>query len=191
LKVPRCASPRKAPPDPCRGIAGPAQARGSTSETGTIDHVHLDGLYTQLNASERCGLNVATPGGALLSSGIDVRYARRRQTISLTAGNPLGDALLAMPQTCPSDTDPIDGFIANYFTPGFSFGGGYGPDRWFTAGTISLPVRLLHRAAKITIRLRNTRAGSPPKGCSVPAPSFQRCSTGGSWRGVLTLTAKP
>jgi hypothetical protein len=189
FKVPRCAPGRKAPRDPCRGIAGPSAAHGPTSENGTIDHVHIDGLYTQLNASESCRVRFATPAGAALSSGIDVRYSPRRRTISLTAGNPLGDALIVMPQTCPGDTDPIDGFIANYFTPGFSFATGYGPDRWFTAKTISIPVAVLHRAARITVRLGATRAGTPPRDCSVPYPVYQRCSTGGSWAGVLTLKA--
>jgi hypothetical protein len=53
-----------------------------------------------------------------------------------------------------------------------------------------IPASVFHRSAKIEIPLRDTAAGTPPKHCAVHDPSFERCKTGGSWRGALTLTSK-
>jgi hypothetical protein len=81
----------------------------------------------------------------------------------------------------------IDGLADNYFTPGFSFAEEWGPARWFTSSTVTVPLSVLHRAARITIPLADTPAGRPPRDCAVPYPSWQRCRTGGAWAGTLTL----
>ena len=77
-----------------------------------------------------------------------------------------------------------------YAMPGFSFASGYGPERWFTSAEAAVPAAVLRSSRRITIPLRNTAAGRPPKGCSVNDPSFERCRTGGKWRGVLTLEVR-
>jgi hypothetical protein len=57
-----------------------------------------------------------------------------------------------------------------------------------------IPAAAFHDSKTIKIPLHDTRAGTPPKNCAVPNPSYERCKTGGEWNGVLTLKraqAKP
>jgi len=178
---------------PACGCGSPPQltgAHGASSATGQIDHVHLDGLYTQLNASERCTVRSATPAGMTLETAVDLGYDRRSHSITLTASNPVGDALLLLPPECPGQGDALDGLADNYFTPGFSFAPAWGPTRWFTSATVSIPMSVVHRASRITIPLAAARSDRPPRDCSVPHASWQRCRTGGSWSGTLTLSAR-
>jgi hypothetical protein len=77
-----------------------------------------------------------------------------------------------------------------YAMPGFSFDGAYDTDRWFTSAETVIPAEVFHRSAKIKIPLADTKAGRPPRKCAVTNPSYERCRTGGSWRGVLTFTRR-
>lgn len=177
--VPRC---------DCGRLPELTEAHGTSSATGRIDHVHLDGLYTQLNASERCTVRSSTPAGMALDTAVELGY--ERHSLTVTALNPVGDALLLLPPECPGQGDSLDGLYDNYFTPGFSFAPGWGPDRWFTSATVSIPLSVIHRSSRITIRLAETRSDRPPKDCAVPHPSWQRCRTGGAWSSTLTLSAR-
>ena len=53
-----------------------------------------------------------------------------------------------------------------------------------------IPATTFRRSSKITVPLRNTPAGTPPRDCAVRDPSFERCKTGGSWSRTLTFTLK-
>jgi hypothetical protein len=81
--------------------------------------------------------------------------------------------------------------VSNYASPGFSFGRLYGADRWFRSRIIAIPADVLHRAAAIHIPLGDTPTGRPPRNCAAHPVWLERCTTGGSWRGTLTLTRKP
>ena len=160
-------------------------ARGATSLTAQISHVHLDGLYSQLNASVQCSISASTPAGAILNASLRIREGTR--SISITALDPLDDALLLLPTECPGQGDSIDGLLDNYLGPGFSFAPGYGPDRWFTSTNVIVPLRRLRGGATVRIPLSQAREDTPPRDCAVPQPSIQQCVTGGAWSGVLTL----
>jgi hypothetical protein len=172
----------------CPAIADLTGARGATFATGRIDHTHIDGLYPDLNASVNCRVSSATPRGAPLQATLQVQTVPHSRAVAVTALTPVSEALLMLPTECPGQGDSLDGLANNYFTPGFSFAAGYGPERWFTSRTVEVPARVLHRAARVTIRFGATAAGRPPRGCAVPEPSYERCTTGGSWGGTVTLT---
>jgi hypothetical protein len=189
LTIPTCASPG-APTDPCASIGPITGARGQTTVTGRISHAHIDGLFKNQNRSVKCHLRATGPAHQPLNVTLAVSYLPRRRAISVQALDPVSDALLRLPTACPGQGDSIDGLDDNYLGPGFSFNAAYGPDRWFTSRAVVIPARVLHRATLIRIRLGNTRAGTPPRHCDVPFPSYERCTTGGRWRGVLTLRAR-
>ena len=151
---------------------------------GRIDHTHVDGLYTELDASVSCQVKGATSG-----SGAHATLAFRRSgpRVVLTAGNPLGDALTNMPTACPDQGDSIDRILDNYFTPGFSLAPGFGPDLWFASRPVSIPLRVLRRSAWIAIALRGDPSGRPPTDCAPAHPEYESCITGGTWTGLLTL----
>ena len=171
----------------CPGLGSLTSATGATSATGTINHTHVDGLYSFDNASERCQVSAATPTGQPLSVTLVARYLPAQRAVSLTAFSPLGLALILLPPACPGQGDPIDGLNDNYFTPGFSFASGWGPDRWFTSAAAVIPLWVLQSRSPITVSLADTAAGTPPADCG-PAPSYVVCHTWGAWRGALTLT---
>ncbi len=173
--------------EPCQSIGSITGARGTTAVTARISHVHVDGLFADQNASERCRLTASTPSGTLLAATVELRYDPARRVIMVTALDPVSAALALLPAQCPNQGDPLDGLASNYFGPGFSFDPAYGPDRWFTSRTVAIPLRVLHRAAEIQIRLSPTAAGTPPRTCDVPDPAYEHCTTSGSWHGVLTL----
>lgn len=189
LTVPTCAPPG-APTDPCTSIGSLTGAQGETTVTGRISHVHVDGLFKNQNRSVKCHLQAATPTHSRLGVTLVVSYLPRRRAISVQALDPVSDALLRLPSACPGQGDSIDGLYDSYFGPGFSFNTSYGPDRWFASRAVLIPTRILHRAALIRIRLGNTRVGTPPRHCDAPFPSYERCTTGGRWRGVLTFRAR-
>src|SRR5207237_9108209 len=130
----------------------------------------------------------AAPCGEQLAA-TAYHYAPKTKTIFVRALNPVSDVLLLLPTTCPGQGDSIDGLNDNYFTPGFSFATGYGPDRWFTSTKVRIPAKAFHHASRITVPLVDTPDGAPPADCALPDPSIARCKTGGSWRGVLTFKA--
>jgi hypothetical protein len=162
-------------------------AHGRTLVVGHVDHTHVDGLFTELDRDVACTLKGSTGRGAPVAASLAVRLSRPAGTLALTAGNPLATVLTNMAMACPNQGESIDRILDNYFTPGFSFASGFGPDPWLTSGTVAIPARVLHRAARIDVAMRPRAAGRPPADCAVPNPSYEACSTGGSWDGVLTL----
>lgn len=185
LTIPRCGRGGVG----CQELDSLTSAIGRTSATGRIDHRHIDGLYRADDAAERCAVRIGTAAGTPPPPALAVRYVAQTQSVSLTALIPVAGALSLLPSECPGQGDSLDGLLNSYFTPGFSFGTEFGPARWFTSRTVVIPVAVLDRAERITIPLSNTRQGTPPAHCVVPNPSYERCTTGGSWSGLLTLTA--
>lgn len=188
VRLSRCRNAFVNGPRPCRRVSAPSHARGTSSASGQISHVHIDGLYRADDASVSCHVAAQTPAGLLLVAGLSLRYQRTRTALAITALDPVGTVLSILPGQCPGQGDPIDGIADNYFTPGFSFASGFGPDRWFRSRTLSVPLRMLRHSRQTTLRFQQTAAGTPPRDCAVPDPSYQQCTTGGSWNGVLTLT---
>ncbi|MHB8689887.1 MAG: hypothetical protein ACYDHH_01450 [Solirubrobacteraceae bacterium] len=156
-----------------------------------IAHTHIDGLYRFDDRAANCHLSYSTPRGAQLQTVLQFAYAKHGRALAVTAEIPVDQALLLLPPTCPAQGDSIDGLLDNYFTPGFSFDTSYGSARWFTSATVEIPLARLHRSTVVRIHLRNTRAGTPPRNCDVPNPAYERCTTTGSWSGVLTFAARP
>ncbi len=107
---------------PCARVTAFTGAQGATSITAQISHVHLDGLYSQLNASVQCSISSSTPPGAIL--GASLRILAGTRPISITAFDPLGDALLLLPSECPGQGDSIDGLLDNYLGPGLELRAG-------------------------------------------------------------------
>lgn len=173
----------------CTNLASLNAALGATSASGSIDHTHIDGLYSFDNVSERCRVKAATPADMPLPATVSVHYLPALRSVVLTALIPVSRVLVLLPQGCPGQGDSIDGLADNYFTPGFSFAAGWGPERWFAAAPVVIPLSVLNRARRITIREANTAHGTPPAACAVDEPTYERCRTGGSWRGTLTLSA--
>jgi hypothetical protein len=161
-------------------------ARGRMLVIGHVDHVHVDGLYRELDSSVRCTLKGATDRSRVVPASIGVRYLGA-SGYAFTAGSPLATTLTEMPSACPDQGDSIDGILDNYFTPGFGFGPVDPADRWMASAAVTVPARVLHRSATVAIALRDTRAGRPPGDCAVANPAYERCATGGSWSGTLTL----
>jgi hypothetical protein len=188
LTVPAC-RPRLGRSDPCLAIRTITGATGRQLITGRVAHRHRDGLFPAQNGSVHCTIRGGAPAGLPLRPAIRFVYSPATATISLTALDPVREALTALPGQCPGQGDSLDGLNDEYFTPGFSFSPAYGPDRWFKSRTIALSTGRLHRSRRIRIRVAQTRAGTPPRSCLVPAPAYERCTTGGSWRGVVVLTA--
>ena len=188
LEVPPCAPARAA--DPCHGVVGLTGATGTVLVTGTVHHVHDDGLFPDLDRTVRCRVRWSAPRGYVLRASIEARYAPRRHALVVTARDPVTDAYDFLPGACPQQGDSIDRVLDNYFTPGFSFAPGDGPGRWFVSRSVAIPVAVLHRARVIRIRLSGPRAGAVLTDCAVRRAAIERCRTGGAWSGVLTLTAR-
>jgi hypothetical protein len=191
ILFPDCATPALDGSNPCAGLTGLSRARGRTVTTGVVRHRHVDGLYRVLNRRVRCRLRSSTRRKRTSEASIAVRYIPESDSFGVTAHNPVFTALSLFPSQCPSQGDSIDRIADFYAGPGFSFADGFGPDRWFTSAEVVIPSSVVHRSSSITMRLADTAAGTPPRRCAVRDPSFERCRTGGSWRGVLTFTARP
>jgi hypothetical protein len=174
--------------DPCNGVTGLNGARGTSTVTARIDHTHVDGLYRQLDATDKCRLHAST---AQTDASIDVRYDPGAKTIRVGARNPVAFALLLLRGYCPERPDGIDRMRSNYASPGFSFSGRWDADRWFRSRVIAIPSDVFHRAAAIRVRLADTPTSRPPRDCVARRDWLERCTTGGSWRGTLTLTRTP
>src|SRR4051812_26548127 len=173
--------------DPCEQVKGLDGARGATAMTGWVRHKHVDGLYRQLDVTVRCRLRLRTARSDEVSAALAVRYIPASRTIGITALDPVQTVTTNFPQQCPQQTDPIDRILNFYAMPGFSFAGGYGPDRWFSSREVRIPAAVLRRSSKVRIPLRTTAAGRSPADCAVASPSHEKCHTGGTWNGVLTL----
>jgi hypothetical protein len=190
VTVHACGQPSDGSADPCASLTGPAHAKGSTELVGHVHHKHVDGLYRQFDRTVKCALRKRTSPRRVLDASIALRYIPETKSIGVTATDPITTAVSLFPAQCPKQGDSIDRILDFYAMPGFSFADGYGPDRFLTSREVVIPVDVFHRSATIKIPLHDTAAGRPPKHCAVHDPSFERCTTGGSWHGVLTLTAK-
>jgi hypothetical protein len=126
----------------------------------------------------------------VLDASVRLRYIPGSGSIAISATSPLATAASLFPAQCRKQGDSIDRILDFYAMPGFSFAASYGPDAWFASGEAVLPADVFHRSAKIRIPLRKTAVGTPPKHCAVRDPSFERCTTGGSWSGALVLTRR-
>ena len=183
LTVPRCGP--GADGDACAAAGDIDGAVGATSAAGRIDHVHVDGIYRQLDRTERCRVGARTPADGAVDATLQIRYLPESRSFAFTALSPVEPVLLELPQACPNRADPIDRILDNYFMPGFSFDPTYGSERWFRSATVAIPARVFHHAAEIMVPLRDTAAGAPPRDCAVQHPEYERCRTGGTWNGVL------
>jgi hypothetical protein len=190
-KVPTCGPPAAGfGEDPCNSLADLTGAKGPTSMSGHVNHRHIDGLYRVFNRKVKCDMRMRPSKKRLLDASIHLRYIPETQSIGVSASDPIATAISLFPSQCPKQGDSIDRILDFYAMPGFSFADGYGPERWFASKEVIVPAAVFHRSSKIHIPLRDTGAGRPPKHCALRDPSFERCTTGGSWHGVLTLTAK-
>ncbi len=177
--------------DPCSGVAGPTVADGKTSATGRIDHKHVDGLYDQLDAAEKCTVRSKGVPRRNLPAIIDVDYDPAGGAFRVTANNPVYQALVLTPQGCNDKyPDGIDRIQSNYFAPGFSFDVSHGPDTWFRSESVAIPFATWRTSTRIRLRLGPTKAGTPPKNCAKRF-KYERCTSTGKWSGVLTLTRRP
>jgi hypothetical protein len=176
--------------DRCSALTGLSGAKGATAMRGVVDHRHVDGLDRRFDRTVKCKLRKATSARGNVQASIGVSYLPESDSFAITAYNPVATAIDLFPAQCPRQGDSIDRILDFYAMPGFSFADSYGPDRWFTSAEVVIPAAVFHRSAKIKIPLADTSAGRPPKRCAVRDPSFERCRTGGSWSGVVTLTAR-
>jgi hypothetical protein len=190
IVIPTCGQPASFGDDPCTGLTGVSGASGPTTIAGKVSHKHVDGLYKQFDRTVKCQLRKSPSPRRVLDVALVLRYVPESKSIVVSAGDPLATAVSLFPAQCPKQGESIDRILDFYAMPGFSFAQGYGPERWFASKEVTIPVSVFHHSSKITIPLRDTPAGTPPKHCRVNDPSFERCTTGGSWSGVLTLKAK-
>jgi hypothetical protein len=191
VTVPTCGPPAAGfGDDPCDSLTGLTGAKGPTSLTGQVNHRHIDGLYRVLDRKVKCELSKRPSKKRLLDASVQMRYIPETKSIGVSASDPIATAVSLFPAQCPGQGDSIDRILDFYAMPGFSFAEAYGPERWFASKEVIIPARVFNQSSKLRIPLRDTTAGRPPKHCARPDPSFERCTTGGSWHGVLTLTAK-
>jgi hypothetical protein len=172
-------------------VAGLDGLLGATRATGRVNHKHVDGLYRELDRTVKCKLSKAPSRKRTLAGTLHVRYVPESDSFAVSASDPVQTALEMFPAQCPKQGDSIDRILDFYAVPGFSFADGFGPERWFASREVVIPAARFHSSKTIKIPLHDTRAGTPPKGCKVPDPSFERCKTGGEWNGVLTLKSAP
>lgn len=158
--------------------------------TATIDHVHRDGLYAQLNSMVRCRISARTKQAQSTDGPVlEVRLIDRGRALAATAMNPVAQSLLELPSACPGQGDSLDGLADDYLGPGFSFAVSWGADRWFTSATAVVPLSRLRPGARLRLPVGLTQRGSPPPGCAVRY-AYEHCTTGGAWSGTVTLTAR-
>jgi hypothetical protein len=187
LNVPTCGQPASFGDDPCGGLAGLSGASGKASMTGKVDHKHVDGLYKQLDRTVRCTLSKTTSTKRRLEVNLATRYIPETNSIGVSVSDPMSTTISFFPTQCPKQGDSIDRILDFYAIPGFSFAQGWGPDRWFGSREVIVPSAVFHNSSQIKIPLHLTRAGTPPKHCARSNPSYEKCTTGGAWNGVLTL----
>ena len=190
FSVPTCGRPSGFGDDPCASLEGLSGASGRTSMVGTVNHKHVDGLYRQLDRTVKCTLRKSPSPKRRLAVVLATRYIPESNSIGVSVSNPLFTTLSLFPAQCPKQGDSIDRILDFYATPGFSFDAQYGADRWFASREVVIPSSAFHHSSKITIPLHQTANGTPPKHCAVNNPSYERCRTGGSWQGTLTLRAR-
>ncbi len=191
ITFPTCGQPADGSPDPCASLTGPTWASGAALMAGRVNHKHVDGLYRQFDRTVKCKLQKRPSLRRRQFAPITVRYLPDSHEIGISVANPLFTTLSLFSSQCPKQGESIDRILDFYAVPGFSFDTAYGADRWFASREVLIPVSVLHGSKQVTIPLRDTPAGTPPRGCAVNDPSFERCKTGGSWSGKLVLKARP
>jgi hypothetical protein len=189
LAVPSCGARAEGDDDPCAAIAGLSGASGPTALSGRVHHRHVDGLYRELDRTVKCRLSKRPSRTRTLDASLLVRYVPESDSFAISAGDPIATAVAMFPAQCPKQGDSIDRILDFYAMPGFSFADGFGPERWLASREVLVPAAVFHRSKTIEIPLRPAKATTPPKHCAVNDPSFERCTTGGAWHGVLKLTA--
>jgi hypothetical protein len=189
VTIPRCQPDAAPDADPCSAVQGLDGATGPTTVTGRVRHTHVDGLFKDLDMKESCRFGKSTAARRHVQASVDVSYDPGSRTFAITARNPVATALSLAPGGCRHG-DSLDGLADFYAPPGFSFDERFDADRWFTSRTIAVPESVFHRSSKITIRLADTRRGTPPSGCAVHDRKTERCRTAGAWNGILTLALK-
>jgi hypothetical protein len=185
LTLPDCG----ADPAGCEGVRGPTVANGKQSSSGRIDHVHVDGLYDDMDSQAHCSVqskHVRTKG---LPVWVEVRHDAAAGAFTVTTHNPLRDALAAMPSRCPKVPDSLDLILDNYFAPGFTLGPGYREDIWYTTAAVSIPDATWRASSRIRLRLGPSAAGTPPANCA-PRFAYEQCRTTSGWSGTLTFTRR-
>jgi hypothetical protein len=187
ITIPTCGQPADGSADPCASLGGPTQAKGVSLMTGRVSHKHVDGPYPELNRKVKCTLRKRIGPKRKVEAAIRVRHLPDSGGIGVTVYDPLETVLSFFSSQCPKQGDSIDRILDFYATPGFSFAPPYGPERWFTSREVVIPEPVWHGSSEIAIPLADTVVGTPPRRCAVPNPEFERCKTGGSWAGVLTL----
>ena len=190
LQMPTCGQPQSFGDDPCAQVAGLRGARGPTEIAGRVNHVHVDGLYRELDRTVKCKLRKRPSPRRRLDATLDVRYVPESDSYAIRAGDPIATAVALFPPQCPKQGDSIDRILDFYAMPGFSFADSFGPERWFTSREVLVPAARFQSSDKVTVKLGDRPAGTPPRRCAVQHPSYERCKTGGSWDGVLTFTVK-
>ncbi|MEY2426444.1 MAG: hypothetical protein QOI61_2016 [Actinomycetota bacterium] len=190
LAVPECGQPSDGSAAPCASLPGVSGASGQTTIAGQVNHKHVDGLYRQLDRKVKCRLRRSPSPRRRLDSTITLRRIPESQSIGIRVSSPLATTVILFPQQCPGQGDSIDRILDFYAMPGFSFAPPWGPDRWFASREVVIPEQIFHSSSKIKVPLADTRAGTPPKDCAVNDPPFERCKTGGSWKGTMTLTRR-
>ena len=187
LAMPTCGQPPDFGDDPCNSLAGLSGASGKTNMTGKVDHKHVDGLYKQLDRSVRCTLSKTPSRKRQLDVSLATRYIPETNSIGVSVSDPVSTTITLFPTQCPKQGDSIDRILDFYATPGFSFAEGWGPDVWFASREVIIPSAVFHDSSSIKIPLHLTKAGTPPRHCARQNPSYEKCTTGGAWNGVLTL----
>jgi hypothetical protein len=190
LALPDCTQAATDGSSACSAVRGLTGARGATVMSGKVDHRHVDGLYRQLDRTVRCRLREATSPRSKVDALLSVRHVPESAAFAVTAHSPLATVTSTFQSQCPKQGDSIDRILDFYAMPGFSFDAAYGPDRWFTSAEVLIPESVFRGSSVIKVPLRLTKAGRSPKGCAVENPSYERCRTGGSWRGLLTFTRR-
>ena len=187
LSVPTCGQPSGFGDDPCAGMSGLWGASGKTNMRGKVNHKHVDGLYRELNRTVKCTLSKTPSRKRRHDVSVATRYIQETNSIGVRVSDPMSTTISLFPSQCPKQGDSIDRVLDFYATPGFSFAVGWGPDRWFASREVIIPSPVFHRSTRIKVPLHLTKAGTPPKHCARPNPSYEKCPTGGAWNGVLTL----
>jgi hypothetical protein len=190
LLMPTCGQPQGFGDDPCASLSGLSGAAGHTNMTGKVNHKHVDGLYKQFDRTVKCTLRKTPSAKRTLDVTLGTRYIPESSSIAVSVTDPLTTTLSLFPTQCPKQGESIDRILDFYATPGFSYAQGWGPDRWFASKEVVIPAGVFHHSAKIKIPLHLTGNGTPPRHCALQNPSYERCTTGGSWNGVLTLDTK-
>jgi hypothetical protein len=188
--MPTCGQPQGFGDDPCANLAGLSGARGRATMIGHVNHKHVDGLYKQFDRTVKCTLRKTPSPKRTLDVTLTTRYVPETNSIAVSVSDPMATTFTLFPTQCPKQGESIDRILDFYAMPGFSFDQGWGPDRWFASKEVVIPSQVFHHSSKIKIPLRLTAGGTPPRHCRRPNPSYERCTTGGSWNGALTLDTK-